>query len=176
MALCLRRFAARTGLRVFERSFPGILMAMRKLLKHFAFLLTGFAVFAYAQVDTGSISGTVKDSGGSVIVDATVTITNPSSGASVTTKTNQDGFYTVVDLKPGTYNVATAAPGFQAITKTGIDLRLQDRLAINFDSQVGQASTSIQEQDTAPALETETSSLGQVVESHAIESLPLNGR
>jgi Carboxypeptidase regulatory-like domain/TonB dependent receptor len=151
-------------------------MAMRKLLKHFAFLITAFAVFASAQVDTGSISGTVKDSGGSVIVDATVTITNPSSGESVTSKTNQDGFYTVVDLKPGTYNVATASPGFQAITKTGIDLRLQDRLAINFDLQVGQASTSIQVQDTAPALETETSSLGQVVESHAIESLPLNGR
>jgi hypothetical protein len=151
-------------------------MAMRKFLKHFAFLITAFTVFASAQVDTGSISGTVKDSGGSVIVDATVTITNPSSGESVTTKTNQDGFYTVVDLKPGTYNVATASPGFQAITKTGIDLRLQDRLAINFDLQVGQASTSIQVQDTAPALETETSSLGQVVESHAIESLPLNGR
>ena len=151
-------------------------MAMRKLLKHFAFLVTGFAVVAYAQVDTGSISGTVKDSGGSVIVDATVTITNPSSGASVTTKTNQDGFYTVVDLRPGTYNVATTAPGFQAITKTGIDLRLQDRLAINFDLQVGQALTSIQVQAAAPALETETSSLGQVVESHAIEGLPLNGR
>jgi carboxypeptidase family protein len=151
-------------------------MAMRKLLKHFAFLVTGFAVVAYAQVDTGSISGTVKDSGGSVIVDATVTVTNPSSGASFATKTNHDGFYTVVDLKPGAYNVATAAPGFQAITKTGIDLRLQDRLAINFDLQVGQALTSIQVQDTAPALETETSSLGQVVESHAIESLPLNGR
>jgi Carboxypeptidase regulatory-like domain/TonB dependent receptor len=151
-------------------------MAMRKLLKHFAFLITGFAVVAYAQVDTGSISGTVKDSGGSVIVDATVTITNPSSGESVNTKTNQDGFYTVVDLKPGTYNVATAAPGFQAITKTGIDLRLQDRLAINFDLQVGQALTSIQVQASAPALETETSSLGQVVESHAIQGLPLNGR
>jgi hypothetical protein len=151
-------------------------MAMRKFLKHLAFLVTGFAVVAYPQVDTGSISGTVKDSGGSVIVDATVTITNPSSGASVAAKTNQDGFYTVVDLKPGTYDVATAAPGFQAITKTGIDLRLQDRLAINFDLQVGQALTSIQVQAAAPALETETSSLGQVVESHAIEGLPLNGR
>ena len=151
-------------------------MAMRKLLKHFALLVTGFAVAAYAQVDTGSISGTVKDSGGSVIVDATVMITNPGSGASVTTKTNQDGFYTVVDLRPGTYNVSTAAQGFQAITKTGIDLRLQDRLAINFDLQVGQALTSIQVQATAPSLETETSSLGQVVEDKAIESLPLNGR
>ena len=151
-------------------------MAMRKFLKHFAFLVTGFAVVAYAQVDTGSISGTVKDSGGSVIVDATVTVTNPSSGASFTTKTNHDGFYTVVDLKPGAYDVATAAPGFQAITKTGIDLRLQDRLAINFDLQVGQALTSIQVEAAAPSLETETSSLGQVVESHAIEGLPLNGR
>ena len=55
-------------------------------------------------------------------------------------------------------------------------MRLQDRLAINFDLQVGQTSTSIQVQGSAPALETETSSLGQVVEGKAVESLPLNGR
>jgi Carboxypeptidase regulatory-like domain/TonB dependent receptor len=151
-------------------------MAMRKLFKHFAILVSFFALSAYAQVDTGTISGTVKDAGGAVIVDATVTITNPSSGSSVTAKTNHDGFYTAVDLRPGTYNVETAAPGFQAITKTGIDLRLQDRLAINFDLQIGQATTSIQVEASAPALETETSSLGQVVESNAIETLPLNGR
>jgi Carboxypeptidase regulatory-like domain len=151
-------------------------MAMRKLFKSFVLLASFFALSAYAQVDTGIISGTVKDAAGSVIVGATVTITNPSSGTSATAKTNQDGYYTVVDLRPGTYNVDTAAPGFQAITKTGIDLRLQDRLAINFDLQIGQATTSIQVQASAPALETETSSLGQVVESNQIQTLPLNGR
>jgi hypothetical protein len=151
-------------------------MAMRKIFKHFAFLVSLFALSAYAQVDTGTISGTVRDAAGSVIVDATVTITNPSSGTSVTAKTNHDGSYTVVDLRPGTYNVDANAPGFQAITKTGIDLRLQDRLAINFDLQIGQATTSIQVQASAPALETETSSLGQVVESNQIQTLPLNGR
>jgi len=151
-------------------------MAMRIFFRYFALLIAGFATFAHAQVDTGSISGTVKDPHGEVIYNATVTVTNPASGSSVTTKTNQDGLYAAVDLRPGTYNVSVASEGFQAITKTGIDVRLQDRLAINFDLQVGQTSTSIQVQGTAPALETETSSLGQVVEGTAIESLPLNGR
>ena len=151
-------------------------MAMRIFFRYFALLIAGFATFAHAQVDTGSIFGTVKDPHGEVIYNATVTVTNPASGSSVTTKTNQDGLYAAVDLRPGTYNVSVASEGFQAITKTGIDVRLQDRLAINFDLQVGQTSTSIQVQGTAPALETETSSLGQVVEGTAIESLPLNGR
>jgi hypothetical protein len=149
---------------------------MHAYVKYLAFLAVGFASLAYAQVDTGSISGTVKDPGGAVIANAAVTVANPGSGSSVTTHTNQTGLYTAVDLKPGLYSVSVSVPGFQSITKTGIDVRLQDRLAINFDLQLGQTSTSIQVQATAPPLETETSSLGQVIEDKAIESLPLNGR
>jgi hypothetical protein len=154
----------------------GIGKAMHSYRKYFALLVVGLASIANAQVDTGGISGTVKDPGGAVITNAIVTVTNPGRGSSTTTKTNQDGLYTVVDLKPGTYNVSASAPGFQTITQTGIDVRLQDRLAINFDLQLGQTSTSIQVEAAAPALETQTSSLGQVIEDKAIEGLPLNGR
>jgi hypothetical protein len=149
---------------------------MRIFVRLFASLAVLYALTLHAQVDTGSISGTVRDPAGAVITNATVTVTNNGNGYSATVTTNRDGLYTIVDLRPGNYQVAATAPGFQKLTRTGIDLRLQDRLPINFDLAVGQTATSVEVQSTAPALETETSSLGQVIEDKAIQTLPLNGR
>jgi hypothetical protein len=149
---------------------------MRIFLRIFASLAMLFALSLHAQVDTGSISGTVRDPAGAVITNATITVTNIASGYVATVTTNRDGIYTVVDLRPGNYQVSVVAAGFQGLTRTGIDLHLQDRLAVNFDLAVGQASTSVEVQSSAPALETQTSSLGQVVEDKAVQGLPLNGR
>ena len=153
---------------------------MRISVRIFARLFVSLAVLSalslHAQVDTGSISGVVRDPAGSVITNATVTVTNTATGYASTLTTNHDGLYTAADLHPGNYRVSASAPGFQSLTRTGIDLRLQDRLAINFDLAIGQAATSVEVQSTAPQLETETSSIGQVVEDKAIQTLPLNGR
>jgi Carboxypeptidase regulatory-like domain/TonB dependent receptor len=146
-------------------------------LKYLALILiSALASLANAQVDTGSISGTVRDQSGAIIQNAVVEVTNPSSGSSFSSRTNRDGIYAVVDLRPGTYNVSVSNPGFQSTTKSGIDVRVQDRLAIDFDLKLGETSTSVSVQDSAPLLETETSSLGHVVEEKEIQSLPLNGR
>jgi hypothetical protein len=152
-----------------------MMKAMHSLFKYFA-LIIFVASVAHGQIDTGSISGTVRDQSGAVVQNVVINVTNPSSGSSVTTRTNRDGLYNAVDLKAGTYDVSVSTPGFETITKSGIDVRLQDRLAIDFDLKLGQASTSVQVQASAPLLETETSSLGHVVESKEIEGLPLNGR
>lgn len=149
---------------------------MRNFVRLFVLFVTLSAISLHAQVDTGSISGVVRDPAGSVIASATVTVTNTSTGYASTLTTNHDGLYTAADLRPGSYRVSANASGFQSLTRTGIDLRLQDRLAINFDLPVGQAATTIEVQSTAAALETETSSIGQVVEDKAIQTLPLNGR
>jgi hypothetical protein len=150
--------------------------AMRSSYKYFAFFLLSLASVAFAQVDTGTISGTVRDPGGAVIQNALVTVANPSNGSSYSTHTNKDGLYTVVDLKPGTYTVSVRTPGFDSYIKTGIDLRVQDHRSIDFALVVGHRATSIQVRDTAPLLETQTSSLGNVVEREEVQNLPLNGR
>src|ERR1700723_2022452 len=147
-----------------RRLVPGaaeIRKAMRIFLRIFASLAVLFALSLHAQVDTGSISGTVRDPAGAVITNATITVTNIASGYVATVTTNRDGLYTVVDLRPGNYQVSVVAAGFQGLTRTGVDLHLQDRLAVNFDLAVGQASTSVEVQSSAPTLETQTSSLGQ---------------
>jgi hypothetical protein len=149
---------------------------MRISFKYFVFIILSFASIAYAQVDTGSIAGTVKDPGGAVIQNALITVTNPSIGSSVSTHTNKDGLYTVVDLKSGTYTVAVSTPGFDTSIKTGIDVRIQDRRAVDFQLVIGHRATSVQVRDTTPLLETQTSSLGHVVERKEIQNLPLNGR
>ena len=108
-----------------------------------AFVLHSVAV---AQVDTGTISGTVKDQTGAVIQDATVKVENRDTGIAVSLSTNADGLYLAPDLKAGFYRVSAVATGFQTLTKNGIELRVQDRIPVtSHDSHHEDATASVQE-------------------------------
>ena len=131
---------------------------------------------AQGQVDTGSISGVVKDSSGAVIPQANLVVTNTATAVAVTAQSNASGFFSVQDLKPGVYDVSAVVPGFDRVTKTGIEVRVQDHLDIDFQMIIGQTSTEISVESQAPALESETSSIGEVVDQKQIVGLPLNGR
>lgn len=130
----------------------------------------------WAQVDTGTITGTVKDASGAVIQRADVTVQQTATKLKVQAKTNNDGLFAVPDLHPGVYDVSATAHGFQTVTKTSVELRVQDRLSVDFELPIGEASTTISVEADAQHLDSETSSLGQVVEEQEIENLPLNGR
>jgi hypothetical protein len=149
---------------------------MSRFVRFLMVAIFGSLGVAHAQIDTGSISGTIKDQSGAVIANASVTVVNAGSSTAVTTKTNSGGLYDVPNLKGGAYTVTVTAPGFETSTRTGIDLRLQDHLAIDFALVPGQVSTTVEVQTALPLLETQTSSLGRVVEQNEIENLPLNGR
>src|SRR6185437_4461751 len=147
---------------------------MRKFLLCVSLLLTGALVSA--QTNTGVITGTVTDSAGAVIAGAAVTVTNLSTGASLAFTTNGDGYYTSAPIDPGTYSVAVTKSGFQSQTQTSLVLQVQARLAVNFTLTVGQVSQQVVVTSGAQTIDTQTSSLGQVVDSQTIEQLPLNGR
>ena len=98
---------------------------------------------AVAQVDTGTLSGIVKDQSGGVVQNASVKIENPATGVSQSVVTNSQGLYSVPDLKAGVYRVSGTAQGFETIVKTGVELRVQDRVALDFDLKVGQSSISV---------------------------------
>src|SRR6185437_2950450 len=147
---------------------------MRKFLLCVSLLLTGALVSA--QTNTGVITGTVTDSAGAVIAGAAVAITNLSTGASLAFTTNGDGYYTSAPIDPGTYSVAVTKSGFQSQTQTGLTLQVQARLAVNFTLTVGQVSQQVVVTGGAQVIDTQTSSLGQVLSSSTIEQLPLNGR
>lgn len=138
-----------------------------------------FGVFIgalHAQVDTGTISGTVKDASGGSVTGAEIRVEDPAKSVAVSARTDHTGHYSVPDLKPGVYAVVAASPGFEAVNKTGIEVRVQDRLDVDFDLPVGQTSTQISVESQAPTLESESSALGQVVGEREIKGLPLNGR
>ena len=145
----------------------------RRLLWGGLFLLTQAI---YAQVDTGAISGVVKDASGAVMVAANVKIKDVETGVTTVLLTNNDGFYSAPSLHLGKYEMTASAPGFATEIKKDIEVRVQDRLNIDFTLSPGQTTTTVTVEGGAPILQTEETSVGQVVSQETMENLPLNGR
>lgn len=129
-----------------------------------------------AQVDTGTILGTVRDSSGAVLPNATITLTNEGTETSQSTTTTSGGEYTFSPLRIGKYSVEAKLAGFQAERKVGIQLDIQQQAVIDFSLVPGQVTSTIDVTAAAPVLQSENASVGQVVQSHEINDLPLNGR
>lgn len=134
------------------------------------------SITAFGQVDTGTLSGVIKDQSGGILQNAPVKIENSSTGISVQVLSNDQGLYIAPDLKAGVYQISASAPGFETVTKTGVELRVQDRLSVDFTLNVGQSTSAVSVESQVSSLQTETSSVGQVVEENQIKNMPLNGR
>jgi Carboxypeptidase regulatory-like domain/TonB dependent receptor len=129
-----------------------------------------------AQTTSGAIVGTVTDPSGAVIGGASITVTNVDTGISVKATTDASGEYVVTPLSVGHYSVAFEATGFKRSVRSDITLNVQDRLRVDAKLEVGAVSDTVEVAEAAPQLETDTSYLGEVVESQRIVDLPLNGR
>ncbi|MGO8719805.1 MAG: carboxypeptidase regulatory-like domain-containing protein [Acidobacteriaceae bacterium] len=134
------------------------------------------AVTLFGQVDTGAIVGTIADQSGAVIPSAKVTITQESTNISTVARSDERGNYTSPPLRSGIYSVMVEAPGFESQTRTGITLQVQDRPKIDFKMAVGQVSDNVLVTGAGPAINTQSSALGQVVSSKMMTDLPLDGR
>jgi hypothetical protein len=139
-------------------------------------LILVLAPAAFGQRDTGTIVGTVTDPSGAVVPGVTVVLRNVDTNASFQTVTDATGNYAAPLLKPGNYEVTAELPGFKKQSKSGIDLKVQDRLKVDFTLQVGNVTETVEVIGAAPKTQTEASSLGHVVDSKTITELPLNGR
>ncbi len=142
----------------------------------FGLLLFCCAATLLAQVDTGTVSGRVTDQTGGAIPGAAVTIKDLNTNAQVQLTTDQSGLYTAPALRPGRYQVTVVSTGFMTQHSQPFELHVQDRVEMNFQLQLGATNTEVTVSAAAPLLESETSSLGQVVGSQSINDLPLNGR
>jgi len=139
-------------------------------------LYVGLPSSAWAQKDTGSIVGTVKDPSGAVLPNAQVTLKDTERGTTFVTHTNESGEFVASTLKIGRYTVTVEHSGFKKAVSVPVDLDVQQRIAVNITLQVGQVIESVQVTGATPLLETETSELGQVVDAKQVHNLPLNGR
>ena len=106
----------------------------------------------------------------------TVTLTNAGTGLSRNSVTDASGDYLVTNLPIGTYSVTAQLDGFQTATATGIRLQVDQRARINLELKVGTVSETLTVSAQAPLIDTETSTLGQVMTSQTIDQLPLGRR
>jgi hypothetical protein len=141
-----------------------------------AILLLVTATNFFAQVSTGTIAGTVKDSTGAVSAGATVTITNTATGIITTFVTSTTGFYSVPTLQPGPYTVSVTAQGFSEEIAEGIQLNVGAEQEVNFSLKVGAVSDKVVVTTTPPDIDLVTSTTMPVVDERTIVTLPLNGR
>jgi hypothetical protein len=137
-------------------------------------LVCNFRLFA--QVDTGAIRGTITDISGRVLLGAKVTITQEETGLTQTTQTGPDGTYLFTPVRIGTYTVTAGFTGFENASRSKVALHVQQNLVVDLALSPGQVTTTAEVTGEPPLLQTEDASVGQVVASHEINMLPLNGR
>jgi hypothetical protein len=148
---------------------------MRKTILVVVLLISATAI-GFAQVDTGSLVGTVKDASGAVLPGVTVTATNMDTGVATTAKTGLNGDYVITPLHIGRYSVSVEAAGFNREIRKDIVLDVQQTIRLDFSLKVGSVSETMEVSGAPPLLETESASLGNVVTAETVEELPLNGR
>ena len=140
------------------------------------FISTLFAASAFAQVDTGTILGTVTDQTGAVIPAVKVTLTSEGTGAASITQTRGDGTYTFTPIRIGSYTVTAEIAGFETARQRHIEVNIQQQVVVDISLRPGQVTETVEVNATPLLLQTESGSVGQVIGSRQINDLPLNGR
>ena len=135
-----------------------------------------FGATVLAQVNTGTISGTVSDSTGAVIPGAGVTILNVDTGISRTVTTDAAGRYRAPQLGLGSYDVTTESSGFQTSVRAGITLTVGREAAVDFTLQVGAVTERVTVTGEAPLVDTTSSTVASLVDAKQVQELPLAGR
>lgn len=132
---------------------------------------------AMAQQQTAELTGNVTDPTGAAIPGATITVTNSLRGIKVTAESNAAGQYIVPLLPPANgYEITVAEKGFQTSTRTGITLQVAQTAEVNIALSIGSSTQTVHVSGAPPILDTQTSSIGQVISARTITHLPLNGR
>jgi hypothetical protein len=139
-------------------------------------MVLSFTLSLYGQSTYGSIVGSATDSSGAAVTDATVTLTNEGTAEKRTQPSGADGLFTFVNLFPGRYRVDVEKAGFKHFARTDVTVEVQQSTRVDATLQVGEVSQVVEVTSQTPLLQTESASLGQVVEQRKADELPLNGR
>src|SRR5690349_6295143 len=130
----------------------------------------------FAQFESGTVLGTVRDPSGAAVGNASITLENVNTGVTFNTKTNNEGNFEFPNERLGRYRVKVEASGFRTATASDFDLTVNARQRVDIALEVGQTSESVTVSGAVALLETDNSSRGQVINPRQIVQLPLNGR
>jgi hypothetical protein len=147
-------------------------------MSRFAALVLFVMMSAGAQAQSGNsvISGALRDSTGAAIPAVVVKLTNLDSGVQSHTLTNEAGLYRIGALVPGAYRVEVEAEGFDRVSRGPVTLPVGQTIAIDFTLQVGARNETVQVTEAAPLVQSQSSTVTQVVSRQMLEGLPLPNR
>ncbi len=141
-----------------------------------AFMLVIASVTGIAQTFRGSIAGTVVDSTGAVVGNVNIQVTNPQTGLKRVSVSTDAGEFSVPDLPPGLYNVTATQSGFDTMKVDGVGIEVGKVTTIKIPLRVASQSQTVEVAATAVSIDSETSTINQVIPSKAVQDMPLNGR
>jgi hypothetical protein len=139
-------------------------------------LLLAVCASAFGQNGNATISGTVQDPSGAVVVGAQVSVTNGSTGVVKTAVTSGAGFYLIQDLIPGSYVLEVSAQGLRTARFNNLRLDVDQQARLDAKLEVGSATQEVKVTGDAVLLQTVDASVGTVIDSQQVQTLPLNGR
>src|ERR1700716_331415 len=150
---------------------------MHRVKKKALYLLVATLVFSCAVLAevTGKITGVITDQSGSVVMGATVVVTNAATGIKQTIKTD-NGVFTFPVLPVGQYRIDVTLDGFKDYTRSGLVIEIDTALVVDVTLQVKEQDQSIVVMEDAAQVETTDTQLGQVLGTKKVTEIPLNGR
>ncbi len=139
----------------------------------FAFLLTGVV---HAQTGTASLRGVIADVKGASIPDAVATLSNSVIGITLTTKTDRDGAYQFLEVRPATYILTVTASGFANYRQSGLELLVATPTTNNVTLQLASVATTVEVVTAATTINTTDATIGNAFSQTQISALPFEGR
>jgi hypothetical protein len=137
--------------------------------------LVASASLVFGQA-TSRLTGTVLDRSGAAVPAAEITVVSVDTGNERKVLSGDTGDYAVPFLAPGDYTVTASRAGFRQVKREGVRLEVNQTARVDFALEVGAVTETVQVTGAVPLIDSDTSSIGQVIETKAIEDLPLNGR
>lgn len=140
-------------------------------------LLCANVAFGQAQSNAADLQGVVKDANGAVVANATVTARNPATNISRNTTTNEEGFYRIVSLPPGDYEVTFEAPNFKKLVLPNVTLAVGQAAELPAQLQLGEITEIVTVSDaTAEIVESSKTAVATTIDQQRINNLPINER
>ena len=155
------------------KSFTRLLRRAAEVAVVLCFL---FTTQAFAQFDTATVLGSIRDASDNIIAGAKVTLTNSGTGITATALTDENGSYQFLNVKIGTYKISAEMNGFSTAVADGITVTVSARQRVDMVLKVGSLTETVQVTGGASLVEAESSDRGQVINRQQIVELPLNGR
>lgn len=124
----------------------------------------------------GSITGTVVDASGAILVGAKVTLQNTTNGVSRTALTNSAGIFSFQSLQPAAYRVVVESAGFETEAQENITVNAMVPVSLSFHMKAGHVQEVVEVSGAAPQIDKETSALGTTLDTREVGDLPINGR